>query len=268
MSTYDKFKGIFKGISLEVDDLYLLESFQIGYFPGLIPEPEFAAVLRAYPSIRQFLVKKCPSISEFFEKVISENPPKANERKLTAYIDKVVWTIADLIVYNKCPEVYDKLEFHGWDFREITLMVTLDDKVVIDGGAGTGRVTLEAARSARRVYGVEPVTRLRQFIRDKASEAYLKNVFVVDGFLDEMPLPDNCADVLITSHALGWKLENELWEFERVVKRGGFIIHCPGTANEDGDEYVHYRLISPDWQYEFSGYRESDGWKRKYWKQL
>ena len=81
-------------------------------------------------------------------------------------------------------------------------------------------------------------------------------------------LPDNYADVLITSHALGWKLEDELWEFERVVKKGGFIIHCPGTADEDGDEYVHYRLISPDWQYDFSGYRESDGWKRKYWKQL
>jgi hypothetical protein len=47
------------------------------------------------------------------------------------------------------------------------------------------------------------VTRLKQFIHARASEADLDNAFVVDGFLHAIPLPDGFADVLITLHALG-----------------------------------------------------------------
>jgi ubiquinone/menaquinone biosynthesis C-methylase UbiE len=268
MSQYYLFKESFKGISLEVEDLYLLEPFQIEYFRGCVPEPELAGVLWANPSIKRFLVKKCPSISDFIERVMSQNAPAPDEEKLAACIDKVLWTIADLLIYNKCPEAYDKLEFHDWDFREVTIITPLNGKTVIDGGAGTGRVTLEAGHIASHVYAIEPVGRLRRFIREKAADAYLDNIFVLEGFLHAIPLPDNFADVLITSHALGWQLENELREFERVVKKGGYIIHCPGTAEVAEEEDQHYRLISPGWGYEFSRYREADGWKRKYWKQL
>jgi len=266
--TYNTFKRTFKGVSLKVEDLYLLESFQIGYFPGWVPEREFAAILWAYPSIQQFLAKKCPSIIDFIKNVMAGHRPEADQQELAECSDKLVWTIADLLVYNKCPESYDALEFHNWDFHEVTTITPLYDKVVIDGGAGTGRVALEAAQFARQVFAVEPVSRLRQFIRDKASKAGLSNLFVIDGFLHSIPLPDEFADVLITSHALAWRLEDELREFERVTKKGGFIIHCPGTAEVAAEEYQHSRLISSDWQYEFSRYREPDGWKRKYWKQL
>lgn len=259
---------LFKGVSLEVEDLYLLEAFQIGYFPGHVPEREFAAVLWAHPSIKSFLLKKCPSIASFVECVMAQHGPAIDQQELAACGEKLVWTIDDLLVYNKCPEAYDALEFHNWDFREVTTITPLDQEIVIDGGAGTGRVALEAARIARQVFAVEPVTRLRQFIRDKASRASLANLFVMDGFLHAIPLPDGFADVLITSHALGWQLENELKEFERAVKKGGFIIHCPGTAEKPAEESQHGRLVSSDWGYEFSRYRESDGWKRKYWKRL
>ncbi|MFH1909061.1 MAG: class I SAM-dependent methyltransferase [Chloroflexota bacterium] len=262
------FADLFKGVTLEVEDLYLLETFQIGYFPGWVPERELAAVLWAYPSVKRFLVKKCPSITDFVERVMAQYGPAVDQQELAACREKVVWTIADLLVYNKCPESYDALEFHNWDFHEVTMITTLDQKVVIDGGAGTGRVALEAARFARQVFAVEPVAQLRQFIREKALKSGLSNVFVIDGFLHAIPLPDGFAEVLITSHALGWRLEDELKEFERVVKKGGFIIHCPGTAEVAGEEAQHSRLVSDVWRYEFSRYRESDGWKRKYWKKL
>ena len=71
MTTPSTFKRTFKGASLEVEDLYLLETFQIGYFPGWVPERELAAVLWAYPSIKQFLVKKCPPINDFIKDVLS-----------------------------------------------------------------------------------------------------------------------------------------------------------------------------------------------------
>lgn len=268
MSTYDMFKEVFKGVSLEVEDLYLLEAFQIGYFPGWAPDRELAAVLHANPPVRRFMLKKCPAITDYIGKIMGQYGPAADEKELAEYADRLLWKIADWLVYSKCPEAYDRLEFHGWDFREITVITPLDGKTVIDGGSGTGRVALEAARTAGQVYAVEPVGRLRQFIRDKATEAYLSNIYVMEGFLHAIPLPDSFADILITSHALGWQLEKELREFERVVRKGGYIIHCPGTAEDPEEEAKHYRLTSPDWGYEFSRYRESDGWKRKYWKQV
>ena len=201
---------MFKGVSLSVEDIYLLESFQIDYFPGWVPERESAAVLWAYPPIKTFLEKKHPPITDFIEYVMAGHGPAANQQELVECSEKLVWTIADLLVYNKCPEAYDALDFHGWDFHEVTTITPLDNKIVIDGGAGTGRVTLEAAGMAKQVYAVEPVTRLRRFIREKALKAGLNNIFTLDGFLHAIPLPDGFADVLITSHALGWELEDEL----------------------------------------------------------
>ena len=74
-----------------------------------------------------------------------------------------------------------------------------------------------------------------------------------------------------TSHALGWGLEFELAEFERIAESSGSIVHCPGTAENPGnpgESMQHKRLISEERRYEFARYREADGWKRKYWKHL
>jgi ubiquinone/menaquinone biosynthesis C-methylase UbiE len=268
MSCIERFRKMFPGVTLEVEDLYLLEAFQIGYFPGWVPEREFAAVLWAYPSLRRFLVHKHPPIRHLVDRVMERFGPAEDAEALAACGQALVWTIADLVVYNRCPEVYDSLDFHGWDFREVTSVVALERKVVIDGGAGTGRVALAAAGLARFVFAVEPVGRLRRFIRDKASQRELDNLFVVDGFLHAIPFPDGFADVLITSHALGWQLEDELAEFQRVVEAGGTILHCPGTAEIEAEEPTHQRLISPDWGYSVSRFMEADGRKRKYWKRL
>ena len=259
-------KKMFAGADLEIEDLFLLESFQIAYLPGWVPEEEFAAVLTARPEIRRFLVTRCPEVSEFVDSVIRKHAEHGDDKELARCSDTVVWTIADLIVYNKCPEVYDRLPFHNWDFTEVTSISDLTAKTVIDGGAGTGRVALEAAQTAAVVFAVEPVSRLRQFIRTKAQQRGLTNLYVVDGFLHAIPLPDSFADLVITSHALGWELQEELTEFERVVKHPGVIIHSPGSAVGSEDD-IHGVLTEPPWSYEFSEYDEADGRKRKYWKE-
>jgi ubiquinone/menaquinone biosynthesis C-methylase UbiE len=266
MGTVDHFRRMFSGVSLELEDLFLLEPFQISYLPGWVPEESFTCVLKANPGIATFLKKKYPPIAEFVEKVMQKYPSAAAELNVDECADRLLWTIADLLVYNRYPEVYDSLAFHNWDFSEITSLTPLEGRTVIDAGAGTGRVALEAARSAMAVFAVEPVPRLRRFIMEKAGSSGLSNVYAADGFLHSIPYPDSFADVLITSHALGWKLESELPEFERVVKPGGFIIHCPGTLAADNSGNIHEKLIS--WGYSFSNYFETDGEKRKYWKEL
>lgn len=266
-----KLRKLFAGADLHIEDLYLLESFQIEYLPGWVPERELALVLRAHPLIDLFLRTKSPAVFGFLDATKTRYPPSADRSDLTRAEDVVVWTIADLIVYNKCPDLYDGLGFHGWDFAEVTSVTPLGGKVVVDVGAGTGRVALEAAATADTVFAVEPVARLRQFIREKAAHEGRRNVHVLDGFGHAIPLPDGFADVVITSHALGWRLEEELAEFERVAAPGGYIIHCPGTAENPSNKSEteqHERLLSPEWGYKFARYREGDGWKRKYWKRL
>lgn len=267
MSSSAHFKKMFEGARLCVDDLLLLESFQIAYLPGWVPEREFAVVLAARPEIKRYLVTRCPQIAGFADSLLQNYPPARNQEELAVCEDSVVWTIADLLVYSKCPEIYDRLPFHNWDFSEVTSLVNLAGKTVIDSGAGTGRVALETAETAAVVFAVEPVSRLREFIRAKAEQKNLANLYVVDGFLHSLPFPDAFADVIVTSHALGWRLQDELQELGRVVKTPGVIIHCPGTA-VGMEEDTHNALIEAPWSYEFSEYEEADGLKRKYWKQF
>lgn len=266
MGRIDTFKSMFAGANLEIEDLFLLEAFQIAYLPGWVPEEELGLVLKGHPEIGKYLRKRNPETAGFLERVELEASKEYDQKSYDRACERIVWTIADLLVYNKCPEVYDQLPFHEWDFREVTDITGLTGKVVVDGGAGTGRVALEAAQTAEVVYAVEPVSRLRQFIREKAAQKSINNLYVLDGFLHDLPFTDQTVDVLITSHALGWQLEAELQEFERVVKAGGFVIHCPCTAEISGEEKTHQRLVSGELGYSWARYEEADGWKRKYWK--
>jgi SAM-dependent methyltransferase len=265
--TSQMFRRMFRDATLQIDDLFLLESFQISHLPGWVPEQELGVVLGARPEIARFFATRCPEIAAFVDSVIEKHGDPASPEQVIDCGDEVVWTIADLIVYNKCPEVYDRLPFHDWDFAEITSIVDLVGRTVIDCGAGTGRVALEAADTAALVFAVEPVSRLRQFIRTEARSRALRNLYVVDGLGHSLPFPDSFADVIITSHALGWRLTEELAEFERVVEKPGTIIHCPGTA-VGAEKDRHAELISAPWGYRFSEFDEADGRKRKYWKRV
>lgn len=266
--TYRIFKEMFAGAVLEVDDLLLLEPFQIGYLPGWVPQAELGTLLRARPHLYRYLTTACPAAGEFLDRARNQSCPIPEPAEMARCEDLVVWTVADLIVYNKCPDLYDALPFHGWSFHEVTDLVDLQGKTVLDCGSGTGRVAVEAARSAAVVYAVEPVGRLRRFIHERARELLLSNLYVVDGFLHDLPFPEGFADVLITSHALGWRLADELPEFERVVRRPGAIVHCPGTALTEAEEPQHQELTSERWGYAWTAMDEADGPKRKYWKAL
>ncbi len=254
------------GLAPVVDDLFLLEAHQIELLPDRAPQRELAAVLHVHPDLHRFLVVRHPPIDGFLHRVLRDYGPVA-DGDLPAVRDTLLWEIADWIVYQREPETYDTAAPVGWDLDAVAQKVALDGKVVIDAGAGTGRVAFAVAPLARHVFAVEPVATLRRFVRDKAATSRIGNLFVLDGLLSAIPLPAGTADVLLTHQAIGWELAPELAEVERVVKEGGTAMHMlggPGVTRSDNP--LHGPLLA-------HGYR-SDIFEKgevrmfRYWKQI
>ena len=103
---------------------------------------------------------------------------------------------------------------------------------------------------------------------EKSVKENSRNVFPIDGFLESIPFPDNSFDILFTSNAIGWNIEEELKEIERVVKPNGQAFHIM-RVNENIDENpVHEKLISSKWNYKFSKTSDENGLKLKYIKTI
>jgi ubiquinone/menaquinone biosynthesis C-methylase UbiE len=181
-----------------------------------------------------------PPIADHLTRVLAEHP-SADDAALESSEQELLWEIGDLLVYDTAPELLDALPMNDWDFAAVSALVDLDGKTVIDAGAGSGKVAFGAASVARHVYAVEPVARLRKFMRDKATASGATNLFVLDGTLDAIPLPTDTADVLLTCRAIGWRLDEELVEVERVVKAGGVALHLglPYPPSPDDPRHGH-----------------------------
>jgi len=267
MSYSKKLRDIFPEISLHWEDLLLLETFQIKYLPGRVAVKEFASLIREYPVLHRFLVSKYPPIASFLNRILNENLPVSNPDEINAQCQEALWEIADLIIYNKSPEQFDAQAPIKWEIEDINILCTLEGKVVADVGAGSGRIAFLMAPYAETVYALEPVSSLRSFMKEKAAKNGRENLFVIDGTLDSIPLPENSLDVLITSNAIAWNLLEELKEIERVIKPGGHAIHLL-QSNEHLDDSFHKTLTSSTWNYTCMQDENGEKMKLRYFKQI
>jgi SAM-dependent methyltransferase len=106
---------------------------------------------------------------------------------------------------------------------------------------------------------------MRRFIREKASRESITNLFVMDGFLDSIPLPPGSVDVLMTSNAIGWNPEGELKEIERVLKSGAHAIHLM-ISDSQTENPLHGLLVSSPWNYSCAELALEGGLKLMYFK--
>jgi SAM-dependent methyltransferase len=268
MKHSDTLRKLFKGTELCAGDLLLLESFQVSYLPGRIPEKHFAPLMRSYPRIKEFLELKDASIRTYIEAVLVANEEIPDEELNSSYCDEAVWEVADLIVYNKYPELYDELVPFNWEIDEIIDKEALKGKVVADVGAGTGALAFLLAEYAETVFAVEPVSSFRTFMKQKAARNGIANLFVLDGILDSIQLPENSLDMLFTSNSIGWNIEEELQEIERVVKSNGMACHIFRMQEKLDESPLHEILVSDTWKYKFSATSDKNCIKVKYEKTI
>lgn len=249
---------------LDFNVLLLLERVQISWFPGWLPEEELRIALKANPVVEWYLRNKCPEIGTWLDDVTAREVLNASRDKVREAEIAVMNSINDLLVYVVDPTIYDRQPFLGWDSEELRSLVDFRGKLIADIGAGTGRLSFVAAEEgARAVFAVEPVTNLRGYMREKALQRGVDNLYPVDGTITRIPFPDYFLDVCMGGHVFGDEPEKEYQEMARVTKPGGMIILCPG--NNDRDEGWHDYLVENG--FEWSRFEEpGDGVKRKYWK--
>ena len=244
------------GFTPRVEDLYLLEPFQVGTLPDRAPAPAMAAVLHADPLLRSILSRKHPDFEAWAQTLLDEHGPTAGTKA------ELLWEIADLLVSVADPATMDAAS-GDVGIEAVTECAQLRG-TVIDVGAGTGRLAMAAAAYADVVYAVEPVGRLRGWIRSNAERMGLTNLYVVDGFLDRLPFPDGSVDVVLTRRALGWRPNAEVKEVDRVLAPGGGAVHLTGLPVSSGEDDLH-RLFEAS-GYRMAPYRDLGTWSRRYVK--
>lgn len=256
-------KETYPDLILDIYDLFLLQDYQIETLPQRIEEEMLQKLLQTYLGVYIFFCRKTPCLEPFFSTLA--NRPRL-VRLTNNELVELLWEIADLIIYNKDPALFDSRADFGLDFGEVTKHAQLEGKVVLDGGAGSGYLTFKAcACCAKAVVAVEPNPNLRRFMIKKIVKQGLSNVFVLDGFLSKIPVPNNFVDVVLTSHAIGWNLPAELAEIERVLKPGGSVVHFTGYSFGEPNP-IHETITTIPWNYGLESYEEKTGLKCKYWK--
>ena len=247
------------------DALTLLERVQLSWLPrSSVPEESFAVALRAHPSIEWHIRAKCPALGEWLDGLFAAFPDAPSDAKRLREAElEVLCAIRDWLVFVLDPSIYDAQPFLAWDSNELTAIVDFSGKTVIDVGCGTGRLTFVAASEAREVYAVDPVENLRCYVRERARERGLANVYCVDGLITQLPFPDAFVDITMGGHVFGDDPEEELAEVLRVTRPGGSVVLCPG--NDDVDNERHAVLVGHG--FEWGRFEEPvDGIKRKYWR--
>ena len=155
-----------------------------------------------------------------------QQPATAEEWQVArgAILDQLFWELT----YWKTPGEYERLTAGEQVHMGALNFARVDGAVVLDAGAGAGRVTLPLARRARKVYAMDPAPPLLRLLDDKLATADLRNVEILRGSFQHAPLPDDSVDAVVSCSAFGSQDarggECGLKELLRVTRPGGRIV--------------------------------------------
>ncbi len=113
---------------------------------------------------------------------------------------------------------------------------------VVDIGCGEGYLTLEAARWANRVVGVDRSATVLARARQLAERRRVTNVTWKRGDIEKVPLPDASMDVALLSQTLHHAADpgRAIHEAARVLRPGGRVLILDLRAH--GEDWVRDRL--------------------------
>ena len=246
--------GWIKPEEYSFNSLLMMERFQLRYAlerenPELMEAMGIA--LAANPAVAWYIKRRCPECAHIVERLAAGAPKGSSAEELRRAEVYVLASMEDFVIYTTPQMMAEGCDFiRGWSKERLFALADFNGKIVLDIGAGSGRLAFAAAEKAAMVYAVEPVSTLREFMRDEAARQGIKNVRVVDGFVQNLPYPDDTFDIVMSGHVVGDFIDAELTEIERVTKPKGWMLNVPGDSEFDigpwkelvsrGYEEIHY----------------------------
>jgi len=122
-------------------------------------------------------------------------------------------------------------------FKKIAPIVSLRDKIILDAGCGTGRISIPLSEefNSLKVVGIDKSSEMTNVLKEKISKQKIKNFEVITGNLSKIKYPDDYFDISIISSVLhsipDWK--QVITEIVRVTKKGGYLF----LISEQGEIY-------------------------------
>ena len=125
------------------------------------------------------------------------------------------------------------------------LYPNIKDKIVLDLGCGTGKFMQKFYRDTIKYYGLDLSNKQLEIAKNKVNT---ENVKFICCSAEDIPLPDNTIDVIISTWVLGTILEVDrrnkvIEEMKRVLKKDGVIFL---VENDIGGEFEIIRNRYPN----------------------
>lgn len=189
---------------------------------------DMARAMYRYPHVIDFCRKKAPECSAFLDEITTMFDASWNEEEMREAEKAILQAHETFVVYAD-PDAMNRVNYiRCWKPERLHELVDLKDKIVLDVGAGTGRLSFEAAKTAKRVYASEPCDMLREHMRDRIKAEGLQNIKVLDGEVMCLPYEDDTFDVVLSGHVVGDFYEEEIAEMTRITRDGGWLVICNG----------------------------------------
>jgi len=185
-------------------------------------------VIRKDPSMRNIQPSLKVSMEDLRDAIKKEY---SNVAKLPnkGYHFHTGFAAADRIGYD--PALYttlpkENIESFAGTGNPFSLGPINEGDIVVDVGSGSGFDSLIASQLVGpkgQVIGIDMTSEMRAKAQSGAEAMGTTNVEFREGYADELPLPDNFADVLISNGVLNLTLDKEktLKDWARVLKSGG-----------------------------------------------
>jgi len=204
----------------------------------------------ANPAVKWYLERKCPECAAALNEIAANAPTVTDAAEIRKAEVYALASVEDFVTHTT-PEVMETncQYIRDWDRERLYEMADFKDKIVLDVGAGSGRLTFAAAALAKEVYASEPVETMREFVRSKAKREGITNVRVAEALVTSIPYPDSLFDIVMSGHVVGDDWDAEIAELTRVCKPGGWLLDCPGDETENYDRGEQQdELVKRGWE--------------------